>query len=32
MQTVHIVRHNVLVEGVSVQQVAQDLEHRFSNT
>jgi transposase len=25
MQTVHIVRHKVLVEGVSVQQVAQDL-------
>ena len=25
MQTVHIIRHKVLVEGVSVQQVAQDL-------
>jgi transposase len=25
MQTVHIVRHKVLVEGISVQQVAQDL-------
>lgn len=25
MQTVHIVRHKVLVEGLSVQQVARDL-------
>ena len=25
MQTVHIIRHKVLVEGLSVQQVAQDL-------
>ena len=25
MQTVHIVRHKVLVEGISVQQVARDL-------
>jgi predicted transcriptional regulator len=25
MQTVHIIRHKVLVEGLSVQQVARDL-------